>query len=86
MGALHCLRPRRLSENAIPVQVLWRPWSGRRHCKSQAFRTADLPRQVTKWDIVSETDYIRVSDDNMSQEMPDHAGGIGSIKQCRSFR
>ena len=40
------------------MQFLCSPWGGRRHCKSQAFTTADLPQQVPKWDIPSETDYI----------------------------
>ena len=46
MGALHCLRPATPLERKIPVQLLCSPWGGRRHCKSQAFTTADLPRQV----------------------------------------
>ena len=44
-------------ELKIPVQFLCSPWGGRRHRKSQASTTADLQRQVPKWDILSETDY-----------------------------
>ena len=45
-------------ERKIPVQFLWSPWVAHRHCNSQAFTTADLPRQVPHWNIFSETDYM----------------------------
>ena len=48
-------------ELKIPVQFLCSPWGGRRHCKSLVSTTADLPRQVPKWDILSETDYMCVA-------------------------
>ena len=52
-------------ELKIPVQFLCSPWGGRRHRKSQASTTADLQRQVPKWDILSETDYGRSLDCRM---------------------
>ncbi len=45
-------------DQEIPVQFLCSPWGGRRHCNSQAFTATDFPRQVPKWDILCETDYI----------------------------
>ena len=67
-------------ESKIAVQFLCSPWGGRRHRKSQASTTADLQRQVPKWDILSETDYTYLCQQDSSTVRKDtHAHRIHRV-------